>query len=75
VVTHGQVDIGARIKEAREEIGLSQLALAKELEVGERTVQAWEANDRTPRLGALQRLALRTRKPVTFFYGNGDKAA
>lgn len=75
VVTQEQVDVGARIREAREATGLSQLNFAKELQVGERTVQAWEGNERTPRLGALKKIALRTGKPLAFFYGDGSEAA
>lgn len=70
-----QVDIGARIKQARREAGLTQFELAAKVDQAPRTIQTWEANDRTPRLGALMRLALALGKPVDFFYGNGDKAA
>lgn len=65
-------DIGAKIKQAREEIGLTQIQLALELGQAERTVQAWERNERTPRLPALTALAERTEKPVAFFYGVDD---
>lgn len=61
-------DIGARIKEAREMLGLSQTALADELGQGERTVQAWERNERTPRLKSLMRLARLSDRPVSWFY-------
>lgn len=62
------VDIGARIKEAREATGMSQLAFAKALRIGERTVQAWEGNTRTPRLGMLELVAEKTNRPVSWFY-------
>ena len=65
-------NVGARIKEARELLGLSQTALADRLDAGERTVQAWERNERTPRMSALTRLAEITDRPVAWFYGNGD---
>lgn len=61
-------NVGAKIKEAREIAGLSQLALARELEQGERTVQAWERNERTPRLDSLVRLGRLTDRPVSWFY-------
>lgn len=61
-------DVGARIKEARELLGLSQTALADRLGAGERTVQAWERNERTPRMGMLIRLAELADQPVAWFY-------
>lgn len=70
-----QVDIGGRIKQARKQAGLTQFELAAKVEQKPRTIQAWELNERTPRLGALMRLALALGQPVDYFYGNGDKAA
>lgn len=69
------IDIGGRIKQARQEAGLTQFQLAAKVEQAPRTIQAWEGNDRTPRLGALKRLALALGKPVSYFYGNGEEAA
>jgi DNA-binding XRE family transcriptional regulator len=66
-------DIGARIREARDGIGLSQVQFAKALKLAERTVQAWEGNDRTPRLDALLKVAEKTGRPVAFFYGDGSE--
>lgn len=63
-----QVGIGARIKQARDETGLTQAALGAEINVAARTVQSWELNERTPRLVQLTRLATRTGKPVSWFY-------
>lgn len=68
-------DVGARIKEARELLGLSQTALADELGAGERTVQAWERNERTPRLKALLRLSELSGRPVSWFYEFEQEAA
>jgi transcriptional regulator with XRE-family HTH domain len=68
----GEPNIGARVKEARELLGLSQIALADRLEAGERTVQAWERNERTPRLDTLTRLGSLAGRPVAWFYGEGD---
>ena len=65
------LDLGARIRTAREEAGLSQVGLAEELKQGERTIQSWERNERVPRLPALMRLAVRLDKPVAYFYENG----
>lgn len=69
-----QPDIGAQIRKARDAANLSQVQLAEQLKLGERTVQAWERNERTPRLGALIALAAHLGQPVAFFYGNGDLA-
>jgi transcriptional regulator with XRE-family HTH domain len=66
--------VAARIREARALTGLSQVALAKELGRGERTVQAWERAERTPRLTQLQPLAEKVDRPVAWFYGDGDEA-
>lgn len=68
-------DVGARIREAREGLGLSQVRFAEKIGQAERTVQAWEANDRTPRLSALLGVASATERPVAFFYGEGEKEA
>jgi transcriptional regulator with XRE-family HTH domain len=64
-------NVGARIKEAREMLGLSQTALADRLGAGERTVQAWERNERTPRMPSLTRIAVLVELPVAWFYGDG----
>lgn len=68
-------NVGARIREARDLLGLSQTALADELGQGERTVQAWERNERTPRLDSLTRLAQLTNRPVAWFYEPPEEAA
>jgi transcriptional regulator with XRE-family HTH domain len=68
VIEGTQVGIGARIKEAREDLGLTQAALGLEIAVAARTVQSWELNERVPRLAQLQRLALRTDRPISWFY-------
>jgi transcriptional regulator with XRE-family HTH domain len=61
-------DVGSRIKEAREAAGFSQTALARELGRGERTVQAWERNERTPRIDHLTQLAGLLGRSVAWFY-------
>jgi DNA-binding XRE family transcriptional regulator len=65
-------NVGARIKEARDLLGLSQMALAAKLDQGERTVQAWERNERHPRLDSLTRLAALADRPVSWFYADHD---
>lgn len=62
------LDIGGRIRKAREHAGLTQVQLAEQLGQAERTVQAWEGNTRTPRPGALLHLAETLGRPVSWFY-------
>ena len=61
-------DLGAKIREARALLGISQTAFARELGAGERTVQAWERNERTPREKTLRRIAGLAGRPVAWFY-------
>ena len=49
--------IGMNIKDLREKAGLSQGELARILNVSDKTVSAWENGTRTPRMGAIQKLA------------------
>jgi transcriptional regulator with XRE-family HTH domain len=65
-------DVGARIREARIAMGISQTDLADRLGQGERTIQAWERNERTPRLAALTDLAEASGRTVAWFYAHGD---
>jgi transcriptional regulator with XRE-family HTH domain len=61
-------DVGARIREARDILGIPQTALAALLGAGERTVQAWERNERTPRMDTLARIGALVDRPVSWFY-------
>lgn len=76
-VTPIRTDVGGQIRKARDASGLSQVALAERLGVGERTLQSWERNERYPRLDALQQLAEMLGQPVAYFYGDDepDRAA
>jgi len=65
-------DIGSQIRKARLAAGLTQIQAAALLEVAERTYQSWEANQRTPRMDGLTRLAAVFEQPVVFFYGDDD---
>jgi transcriptional regulator with XRE-family HTH domain len=69
----GKPNVPGRVREARALLGLSQVALAKALGQAERTVQARERDERTPRIGSLVRLAERVDRPVAWFYGDGDE--
>ena len=51
------MDFGETLKRIREDKNLSQQELAKKLEVAQSTIAMWEASQRTPKLGELNRLA------------------
>lgn len=65
-------NVGAQIRKARDAKQLSQVQLAERLGCGERSLQAWEAGDRTPRLDALMQIADLLGQPVSWFYGAGE---
>src|SRR5699024_94045 len=50
-------ELGALIRERREAVGLSQAAVAAQLNVGQQTVSGWERGRSRPRLGMLTSLA------------------
>lgn len=61
------VELGDKIRSAREAAGMSQEALAKAVDVSPRTIGNWERGESSPRskLGALERLlAVRLRGGV-----------
>ena len=71
----GQADgIGRRIAEAREAAGLTQRQMAKALGQAERTIQAWERNERHPRPPAFRRLAELLEREPAWFYLEDDEA-
>jgi len=51
------MDFGENLKKIREEKNLSQHELARKLDVAQSTIAMWEASQRTPKLGELNRLA------------------
>lgn len=52
------MNFAENLKRIRDEKNLSQQELAKKLEVAQSTIAMWEANQRTPKLGELNRLAM-----------------
>lgn len=58
---------GARVKQARDEAGMTIAALAKELGVDPRTVAGWQANRSRPSYERLAVLARVTGKAPSFF--------
>ena len=69
MATKRQVDVGARIAEARRAKGLSQRALGEAIGTSIRTIQTWEGSDRRhPRTETLLSIAEVTERPVSWFY-------
>src|SRR5690606_18405145 len=66
--------VGARIRQAREELGLTQEGLAEILGVQVPTVSRWETGVYTPKRVPLPKIAECLKKPVSWFYGvdSGD---
>jgi transcriptional regulator with XRE-family HTH domain len=60
--------IGAKIKLARTEAGLSTNRLAVELAVDPRTVARWQSNEVTPSIERILRIAAVTNQPAEFFF-------
>ena len=50
-------NFGERLKSLRQEKGLGQIALAKELEVGKSVISLWELNKSDPTLSNLIKIA------------------
>lgn len=51
------MSIGENIKRLREQYGLSQTELGKIAGVSDKAVSTWETGQKTPRMGAIQRIA------------------
>ena len=69
------MNVGAQIKTAREQLGISQVELAERLEVAPGTVSKWEQNQRTPSIVMFTRISGATDKPLAFFFEDGKDAA
>jgi|AntAceMinimDraft_14_1070370.scaffolds.fasta_scaffold07176_6 transcriptional regulator with XRE-family HTH domain len=66
------LDLGTRIKRARQAVGLSQLELGRSLKLSDKTVSAYEVGRTQPSLEALQDLSRVTHKSVSYFVGQRD---
>ena len=66
--------VGARIRAAREAIGISQMELAERLEVEQGTVSRWENGDREPRLTTLAAIAAALDQDLVYFFENEEEA-
>lgn len=65
--------IGAKIKELRNELGISQAELAKRISVSQQTIGSWETNRSEPNLDALKKLASIFNTSVDYIIGNSKK--
>ena len=62
-------NIGDRIREARNKLGLTQVQLAKQVEVSSQTVWAWEAGRVKPTHEHLEELAFRCQVSTAWILG------
>lgn len=68
--------LASRLRQAREDLGMTQLKLAEHLDISRTLVTHWEAGRRTPKLMQLRAIAkcLGT-DPVYLFLGNTQPIA
>ena len=64
----------ARVFQARDELGVSQEALARKMRCSVNSIKAYESGVRSPGPKLLARLARVTGKPESFFSENGEAA-
>lgn len=50
------MDLGANIRKARKQAGLTQAELAKRMEIQQRDISRWESNDRAPSVFSFEKL-------------------
>ncbi len=60
-------DIGKKIREARNELGISQKKLGEALIISEKAISSYESGRTAPSIQILQKIAKRTNKPITYF--------
>jgi len=60
-------DIGKKIREAREDLGISQKDLGMALGLSDKAVSAYEASRTIPPLETLMRIAEELNKPLDYF--------
>ena len=68
--THGRLEtvLAGRIKAAQAAAGLTNTALARELDVSERLVGKWRSGENRPSMGNLFLLSRALGKPVSWFF-------
>ena len=60
-------ELSKRIKQAREEAHLSQMALAKGIGVSDKAISSYEQGRSMPPVEKLKKIAQQTRRPVNYF--------
>lgn len=65
-------ELGERLREAREYVGLSQEAVANELQIPRPSVSAMESGKRKVSMIELQHLARLYKRPYAYFLGEED---
>lgn len=69
-MSDGQIyDFGFRLRQLREERGLSRAALAKKLNVSKETVYRYENNVQTPSLDRTKQMAIILRTSIDYLVG------
>ena len=69
-----KIDIGNRIKETREGIGLKKSDIARALNVSHQSVQQWESGQTSPRGERMSRLAAFLGVPIEFLaFGKSEE--
>lgn len=68
-------DVGRRIKQARQALGLSQMQLAAQMQVSQPTVANWESGSHAPRHAALGRLAQTLETPAAWLLGDAGASS
>lgn len=63
-------DVGRRIKQARQALGLSQVQLAAKMQVSQPTIANWENGSHAPRHAALGKLAGTLNTPAAWLLGD-----
>ncbi len=71
-MTSAKIELGKRIRQARDEAHLKQKHLAGRLNVEPATVSRWERGEHAPDLDMLELLAEVTQKPIVYFVGEPD---
>ncbi len=59
--------IGAKVKKARQERGLSQKELGERIKLSDKAISSYEVERAVPSLGILKKISVVTRKPVSYF--------
>lgn len=67
------LDLGKRIKTAREEARMSQLQVGVSLGVSDKTISGYEAGRIAPPIDKLLHLADLFKKPITYFLGSDPR--